>query len=212
MLHVYIVEHSHGDDVIVQAGKGLMLPKGERVRWKFSEDAEYVPICLPGFSPSNCHREEVSSSGEDLQITPEHDKHFYIYHLVQVPLWENCKKESATYYPPTYEADGFTHATANPAKLLEVANHFYLDVKSDWLCLKMSRSSLANQKIVVKFESPSPVGSTPALNSEQSGGERFPHIYAGIPAFGDVVLEEFPVIRDNESGKFLAIPALNVSC
>ena len=186
-----------------------MLPKGERVRWKFTEDAEYVPICLPGFSPDNCHREE---EGAATAVTPpEHDKHFFIYHLVQIPLWEKCKNEKSIYYPPTYESDGFTHATANPAKLLEVANHFYLDVKADWLCLKMSRSSLASNNIIVKFESPSPVGTTPALNSEQAGGERFPHIYGGIPASGDVVLDAFAVTRDKESGKFLAIPALNVS-
>ena len=64
---------------------------------------------------------------------------------------------------------------------------------------------------VVKFESPSPVGTTPALNEEQSGGERFPHIYGGIPAHGDVVLEEFVVNRDG-TGKFLSIPSLNVFC
>ena len=34
------------------------------------------------------------------------------------------KARGKTYYPPTYAEDGFTHATADPSKLLDVANHF----------------------------------------------------------------------------------------
>ena len=51
-------------------------------------------------------------------MVPGH-RHKTIYHLVQTPLWEECKASGTTYYPPTYEADGFTHATADPSKLLE---------------------------------------------------------------------------------------------
>lgn len=29
------------------------------------------------------------------------------------------------YFPPTFASDGFTHATAVPSRLLDVANHFY---------------------------------------------------------------------------------------
>jgi hypothetical protein len=60
--------------------------------------------------------------------------------------------------------DGFTHATADPSKLLGVANHFYKSVKSDWLCLKMTRSTLAAAGITVKVarRAASPV--TPAAD------------------------------------------------
>ena len=51
------IEHE-GGTTTVKAGQGLLLKKGERVRWRFTEDAEYVPICLPGFTPDNCNREE----------------------------------------------------------------------------------------------------------------------------------------------------------
>jgi hypothetical protein len=34
-----------------------------------------------------------------------------IYHLVQLAHWERAESEGATYYPPTYAADGFIHAT-----------------------------------------------------------------------------------------------------
>jgi hypothetical protein len=50
-------------------------------------------------------------------------------------LWEACTARGKTYYPPTYAVDGFTHATADPAKLLDVANHFYKSVQAEWLCL-----------------------------------------------------------------------------
>ena len=76
--------------------------------------------------------------------------------------------------PPTYEVDGFTHATADPSFLIGVANHFYKTTQPEWICLGMTRASLAAAQITLKFEDPSPVGTTQALNQEQSGGQRFP--------------------------------------
>ena len=70
----------------------------------------------------------------------------------------------------------------------------------------MTRMGLADANITLKFESPSPVGTTPALNAEQSGGERFPHIYGGIPPRG-VVFEERPVRRAAD-GTYLSIDGL----
>lgn len=196
-----IIEHKHGPAVTVGAGQAVFLPKGERVRWVFgSKGAEYVPICLPAFSPANCFREEGG-------VTPAvHDEHTDIYHLVQVPLWEECKRTGATYYPPTYEQDGFTHATADPSKLIGVANHFYKSVQADWKCLKMTRSTLAAAGITLKFEDPSPVGTTPALTPTLSGNMRFPHIYGGIPSSG-VVVEERDVFR-GPGGAYLGIDGL----
>ncbi|KOO32271.1 hypothetical protein Ctob_012592 [Chrysochromulina tobinii] len=181
------IEHAHGPPAVVAAGCGVYLAKGERVRWVFKEDAEYVPICLPAFSPANVFREEPGHP------PPVHDSHTHIYHLVQKPLWEACKAKGETYYPPTYEVDGFTHATADPSFLIGVANHFYKTTQPEWICLGMTRASLAAAQITLKFEDPSPVGTTQALNQEQSGGQRFPHIYGGIPPTGGVVFEERPV-------------------
>jgi len=195
------IEHSHGPPVKVSAGQGVFMPKGERVRWVMGPaGAEYIPPCLPAFSPANCFREEGGVT------RPVHDTHTDIYHLVQVPLWEECKRTGKTYYPPTYQADGFTHATADPSKLLGVANHFYLSVKSDWLCLKMTRKTLADAGITLKFEDPSPVGTTPALTPDLSGGMRFPHMFGGIPPSG-VVVEERVVLR-GPGGAYLGIEGL----
>ena len=142
---------AHGETK-VSGGQAVFLPKGERVQWVFEEEAEYVPICLPAFSPSNVHREEAGDK------PPVHDSHTTIYHLVQKPLWEETKAKGGVYYPPTYEEDGFTHATADPKYLIGVANHFYKETKAEWICLKMTRASLAQAGITLKFESPSPVG------------------------------------------------------
>jgi len=193
------IEHAHGPPVKVSAGQAVFLAKGERVRWVFTEPAEYVPICLPGFTPGNCFREEGGAA------PAAHDAHFDIYHLVQTPLWEKCKATGGTYYPPTYEEDGFTHATADPSKLIGVANHFYKPVKSEWLCLKMTRDTLSAAGVTLKFEDPSPVGTIKALSTEQSGGMRFPHIYGGITP--SMVLEE-RTVRRAADGTYLAIDGL----
>ena len=78
---------------------------------------------------------------------PPHDAHVDVYHLVQAPLWERVASaadgEAAEYFPPTYEEDGFTHATADPRFLLGVANHFYRDTEAPWICLKMTRETIA---------------------------------------------------------------------
>ena len=78
---------------------------------------------------------------------PPHDAHVDVYHLVQAPLWERVANaadgEAAEYFPPTYEEDGFTHATADPRFLLGVANHFYRDTEAPWICLKMTRETIA---------------------------------------------------------------------
>ena len=64
-----VIETANHDPVEVTAGNGVMLCKGERVRWTFPEGgAEYIAICLPGFTPDNVHREE----GPDAK-PPVHD-------------------------------------------------------------------------------------------------------------------------------------------
>lgn len=61
------VEHK-GGTTTVRSGEGVFLPAGCRVRWIFPGPAEYVPICLPAFSPDIVHREE----GETTPAAPAH--------------------------------------------------------------------------------------------------------------------------------------------
>jgi len=51
------VNHA-GGCTVVREGQGVLLPAGCRVRWVFPGPAEYVPICLPAFSPDNVHHHE----------------------------------------------------------------------------------------------------------------------------------------------------------
>lgn len=63
------VEHGRGGAVetaVIEAGRGIVLPQGRRVRVTFPGPAEVVAICLPAFSPATEHAE---TEGE---ATPAH--------------------------------------------------------------------------------------------------------------------------------------------
>ena len=47
----------------------------------------------------------------------------YIYHLVEETRWRATDAEG--YRPPTYDADGFIHATKEAELLVPIANQFY---------------------------------------------------------------------------------------
>lgn len=128
----------------------------------------------------------------------------WLFHLVQADLWRRAEAERSTYHPPTYVQDGFTHATANPALLLNVANHFYTDVPGAWLCLRMTVASLAATGVETVFEGTAPVGDK-APDFEGTEDELFPHLQGGIHP--DAVLEVHPVIRDAD-GTFLGVPGV----
>ena len=107
--------------------------------------------------------------------------------------------------PPTYEQDGFTHGTANPQKLLQVANHFYKDIPGAWLCLRMTVASLAASGVEVVFEGTAPVGDMPA-EFDNSNDELFPHLQGGIHP--TAVLGTHSVERTSK-GEFLSITGVS---
>ena len=134
--------------------------------------------------------------------------HPYIFHLVQAKLWQStASTNGGVYYPPTYDFDGFTHGTANPNKLLVVANHFYREVDGDWLCLRMTSESLKRSGVEVVFEGTAPVGDKPA-DCEGSDDELYPHILGGITPGAVIAIHK---VRRNDSGDFIAIEDLEVS-
>lgn len=51
---------SREGDLDVHAGQAVIAPAGEWVRYSSpgEEGAEYVAVCLPGFSPDKVHRDE----------------------------------------------------------------------------------------------------------------------------------------------------------
>uniref|UniRef100_A0A7S2I8C3 (S)-ureidoglycine aminohydrolase cupin domain-containing protein n=1 Tax=Zooxanthella nutricula TaxID=1333877 RepID=A0A7S2I8C3_9DINO len=50
---------------VVKEGQAVFLKAGERVKWEWPGACTYVPICLPAFSPANCHREEEAGAAKD---------------------------------------------------------------------------------------------------------------------------------------------------
>ena len=124
-----------------------------------------------------------------------------IYHVVQVSVWEKAREKGVEYYPPTYEQDGFIHATHDGNLLVDVLNHFYKDVKDSFLCLELE-SAVLESKVIM--EAPAPVG-----NKSAEGGpapQAFPHIYGPIAPLKCVV-RELPVERSDD-GTFLRIEGL----
>lgn len=124
-----------------------------------------------------------------------------IYHLVPLARWRG-HDPSEPYYPPTYEADGFIHATAERELLRHIANHFYRDSVGDWLCLEISLAKLEQAGIEVPFEAPAAVGETPANIPGINPTHRFPHIYGGLQP--EMIVAEHRVVRDAD-GRFIAI-------
>ena len=131
-------------------------------------------------------------------------EHPFVFHLVQATLWDQNITSDGTYYPPTYEVDGFTHGTSNPQKLLNVANHFYPDVQGDWYCLRMTVESLKTSGVETVYEGTAPVGDIQP-DFEGAGDELFPHIHGGLKA--SAVLEAHKVNRA-EDGSFLSIEGI----
>ena len=152
-------------------------------------------LFLLTFLSQNC----VAGSEENIDKYVE--KYPYVYHLIQKDLWDKTLEANSTYFPPTYSQDQFTHATANPDFLLTIGNHFYTDVKGEWLCLQMSVNSLSATGVRTIFEGTAPVGDKQA-DFEGTDSELFPHILGGIHP--SAVLQVHKVSRDSE-GRFLTV-------
>ncbi len=111
--------------------------------------------------------------------------------------------------------DGFTHLTADPACLLGVANQFYADSSSAWVCVALDPELLGGE---VRLETAAPVGDRPPGPAQQQqapeegtegGALLFPHLYGPIPTAAAV--REHAVVRAGEggtAGAFLAIEGL----
>lgn len=128
-----------------------------------------------------------------------------IYHMCEKSRWKAAASAKTAYYPPTFDQDGFTHATHVPARLIETANHFYQNSTDEWICIKLSEDALRSLGIVTKYERPMAVGDT---ETHQSNDIVCPHIYGGIPLQIDgVVLETYPMTR-NDQGVFGTIQGL----
>jgi len=200
-----VLHYSEGQTMEVLAGQTVMIEKGERFRPEFPEaGTEYIPVCLPAFRPDRCVREDEPGNAVAAKLQELHGGKAgakgeaeedpcpeVLYHMCQKSLWEAAKAAGQAYFPPTFDTDGFTHATAVPSRLLATANHFYQDVEGDWVCLRFRRSALRRLGIVTRDEEAMPVGSK--ATDESFSAWVCPHVVGGIPP--EVVDAEFTMLR-----------------
>jgi uncharacterized protein (DUF952 family) len=123
-----------------------------------------------------------------------------IYHMCDAAAFQAGTENGAVYYPPTYQADGFVHASAFPADLVACGNNFYKNVRGDWICISLNPNMLDGE---VKYEPAAPVGNI--ASNVTSNEPKFPHIYGGIPAKS--VIRTYKIVR-GENGEFLSIAGL----
>ena len=186
------IERARGASLNVRAGEAVFLPRGELVRWVFPDPSnlpEYVAICGPAFSPDNCGRGVEPAEAE----LPKYETFPALYHAAPKLAWDAAVRAGRPYVPETYDADGFVHATADPALLMPVLNHFYQDKAGDFVCLRMERKTLAERGVRVCFEFPAPVGNKATFHNRKYGSTLFPHIYAPIEE--GMVCAALPIIR-----------------
>ncbi|RYH13816.1 DUF952 domain-containing protein [archaeon] len=126
-----------------------------------------------------------------------------IYHICDKALFHSQMDSKAIYFPPTFQQDGFIHATREPACLLTVGNHFYKSSPGDWVCLEIDPAYLGCRCI---YETPAPVGEIEShVKGDAATSPHFPHIYGGLPRLA--IVRTFDVIR-GEQGEFLSIKGL----
>lgn len=126
-----------------------------------------------------------------------------IYHICDKAMFQAQMGTNAVYFPPTYQQDGFVHATRVPADLVVVGNHFYKSLPGDWICLEIDPTYLGCRCI---YETPAPVGQKESHVKDPASAEPlFPHIYGGLPRLA--VTKIFEVVR-GEQGEFLGITGL----
>jgi len=213
------MHYGEGEVLMVEAGQTCFVAKGERFRPVFPVgDTEYIPICIPAFSPEMCVREEEDGSSVADKLKELHaktrtvkppttDDAETLYHMCEVALWEKAIADGEAYYPPTFVADDYlTHATAVPLRLMTTANQFYTATVGEWICIELSNAAMKKAGIVTKFEEAKPVGDQPV--PEDFNEWRCPHIFGGIPSqAAGVVIKTYPMKRD-EAGNFLVIEGL----
>ena len=124
---------SDGSSIVAKAGETAFLAKGTRFRPSFTAGTQYIPICVPSFRPDRCLREDqndddaaVAARLQKLHAARQRDD--YLYHMCPKSAWLRAKANNEAYFPSTFVQDGnYTHATEQPKRLIETANHFYQD-------------------------------------------------------------------------------------
>ena len=113
-----------------------------------------------------------------------------IYHMTPRALWEE-QAASPAFAPPSLVEEGFIHCTAEPDRLLLVANRFYRDLSAAFIIVRVAPERL-----------------TAALRWEWADGHLFPHIYGPLNKDAVEQIIESPRLTD---GEFRLPPEMSVT-
>jgi uncharacterized protein (DUF952 family) len=113
-----------------------------------------------------------------------------IYHMTPRSLWE-AQAASPSFAPPSLADEGFIHCTAEPDRLLLVANTFYRDLPGAFIIVRIAPERLSA-----------------GLRWEWADGHLFPHIYGPVNEDAVDQIIEFPRLAD---GTFCLPPEMSVS-
>jgi uncharacterized protein (DUF952 family) len=108
-----------------------------------------------------------------------------IYHMLPLAVWQQ-QAANQPYRHASLVAEGFIHCTAEPERLLWVANHFYQAEAGDFVILCIDETAV---QALVQWE--------------RADGHLFPHIYGPLNLGAVRCILHFPRAKD---GRFLPPP------
>lgn len=85
-----------------------------------------------------------------------------IYHMTPQAAWD-AQRNQVNFAPASLVEEGFIHCTAEPEKLLQVANHFYQAIPGPFIIVCIAPERLDAE-----------------LRWEMADGHCFPHIYGPL--------------------------------
>jgi len=113
-----------------------------------------------------------------------------IYHMTPRALWE-AQAASPGFAPPSLVDEGFIHCTAEPDRLLLVANTFYRDLPGAFIIVRIAPERL-----------------TATLRWEMADDHLFPHLYGPLNKDAVEQIIDFPRRAD---GTFCLPPEMSLS-
>lgn len=113
-----------------------------------------------------------------------------IYHMLPAARWA-AQPPDRPYVADSLAVEGFIHCTAEPERLLAVANAFYRTVPGPHVILCIRSGAVAAE-----------------MRWEVADGHRFPHIYGPLNLDAVVGVLEFPRVQD---GTFLLPPVFQAA-
>lgn len=108
-----------------------------------------------------------------------------IYHMLPLAVWQQQAADQP-YHHESLQTEGFIHCTAEPERLLWVANHFYRAEVGAFVILCIDESTV---------QAP--------VQWDLADGHRFPHIYGPLNLNAVQQVINFPRAED---GRFLLPP------